>query len=985
MKRFILSVLFIGSISTAFAQTATLAVKTSTKYQHIDGFGGTGMNGQWGDVYNQAKVNMLWGKGDDQIGLNIMRIRINPNEGNWGEYGNPIKWARAVNPDLQVFATPWTPPKKYKTDFNGVKAQNDFGTWVWPIVEHSWGGEGSNGGKINPAYYEQYANFLERYRATMENKGCPIDMISIQNECDYTPTATDDGVEHASYESCIYSPKEMAAMVKAARAHINAKCKVMGPETFGWGQSNYNKTLMNMQDALDNIDVWGNHLYGSNDWTYINTVTAKTKKPMWMTEFLIDIPKTGWTWDEECKMIESLEDAMKNGYNAYIYYNMINDFFECANGGSASKLFKRAYVFSHYAKYATGKTRVSSTLNSTNTAIKGGSAYVSESGDTVTVFVNNPTSSDYKITFSLPFVPAAAQQICTNEVVNAKRTDISDKLTGTTRPNFQLKAKTFYTFQFLKTAVDNPEEMQIVESPKAYGKMSPVIPYQFMADPTAIEHEGRLYVYCTDDQQEYDYAQGMAVNTYGHITRLVCMSTADMVNWTNHGTIDVKQVCPWISTSWAPSIVSREEADGKTHFYMYFTNSAAGIGVMTATSPLGPWTDPLGHALIDSKTEGIGKMSNIIDPGAVIDDNGTGWLAFGGGGPSSITTTVLPGNARIVKLNDDMISFDKENIAEIPAPFHFEANELNMLNGSFCYSYCTCWGTNDADWKTYPKRGTKSTPAAASIQYMISTDPLSGNWTYKGELLANPGAGGYPYGNNHSHLQLFGSKYYIMYHTQAIERSMGVSGGYRNLAMSTMTARGTTLLDVTPSDQNATQIPTMRPNACEVNDAEMSHNASAIKVENYGATGNTVVVPIAGGWICTKGSSFPTAGDEKSFVANVQGCGTMEVKFGAIDAEPIAIVKFDCAEMSAVAVDLLYANESDLNDVYIVFTEAKGVKFDSWQFSTLSAEEVTAINDVRSDEEIVMSGRNIYNVAGQKLNAPRRGVNIINGKKVIVR
>ena len=68
---------------------------------------------------------------------------------------------------------------------------------------------------------------------------------------------------------------------------------------------------------------------------------------------------------------------------------------------------------------------------------------------------------------------------------------------------------------------------------------------------------------------------------------------------------------------------------------MYFTNGASGIGVMTATSPLGPWTDPIKKALIDGNTQGRGKQSNIIDPGVAVDENGTGWLTFGGGDPNS--------------------------------------------------------------------------------------------------------------------------------------------------------------------------------------------------------------------------------------------------------------------------------------------------------------------------------------------------------------
>ena len=162
---------------------------------------------------------------------------------------------------------------------------------------------------------------------------------------------------------------------------------------------------------------------------------------------------------------------------------------------------------------------------------------------------------------------------------------------------------------------------------------NPLSPWMLCADPTAVEYNGRLYVYGTNDQQEYNTTKNASNNTYGKITQLVVFSSEDLVNWTHHGVIDVKSVCTWCWASWAPSITSREESDGKTHFYLYFTNGASGIGVMTATSPLGPWTDPIKKALIDGSTQGRGKQSNIIDPGVAVDENGTGWLTFGGGDP----------------------------------------------------------------------------------------------------------------------------------------------------------------------------------------------------------------------------------------------------------------------------------------------------------------------------------------------------------------
>ena len=142
-KAFFLSVALAAGLP---AGAQTVAIDPDTKYQHIDGFGGCGMNGQWGDVYTQEKVDLLWGKGEDAMGYNIMRIRISPNESGWNSYVNPVKWAKAHG--TTVFATPWTPPHRFKIN-----------------AEQPWGDQTSISGNPNPDSLEVYAQWLERYRS----------------------------------------------------------------------------------------------------------------------------------------------------------------------------------------------------------------------------------------------------------------------------------------------------------------------------------------------------------------------------------------------------------------------------------------------------------------------------------------------------------------------------------------------------------------------------------------------------------------------------------------------------------------------------------------------------------------------------------------------------------------------------------------------------------------------------------------------------
>ena len=235
----------------------------------------------------------------------------------------------------------------------------------------------------------------------------------------------------------------------------------------------------------------------------------------------------------------------------------------------------------------------------------------------------------------------------------------------------------------------------------------------------------------TNDHQQLDIVGPEGNNGYQHIHSLVMMSTDDMVNWTFHGYIDVKSLSPWGIASWAPSITKRVEADGKTHFYLYYSNCGVGVGMLTATSPVGPWIDPLGRNVVDKQTEGLGNCGAPFDPGVVVDDEGRGWLSFGGGS-NQFGTEYNPGNARIVRLADDMMHLDSP-IVEIEAPYHFEANELNYLNGTWIYTYNTSW----VERKEWPLETEK--PSICCMSYMTSQTPLdTDSWVYQANYFKNP-------------------------------------------------------------------------------------------------------------------------------------------------------------------------------------------------------------------------------------------------------
>lgn len=379
---------------------------------------------------------------------------------------------------------------------------------------------------------------------------------------------------------------------------------------------------------------------------------------------------------------------------------------------------------------------------------------------------------------------------------------------------------------------------------------NPVSPDFYCADPTAVEYNGRLYLIGTNDHEQFLKKGADLDNTYEQIKSFVILSTDDMVNWVYHGEINVGEIAPWIVNSWAPTITSRVEEDGKTHFYLYFSNNGLGVGVITATDPLGPWSDPLGKPLISTSTPGLTDCPNPFDPGVVIDDNGVGWLSFGAGMASN-GTDYMPGSVRIVQLGDDMLSFASD-FAVIPAPYNFEASELNYINDTYVYTYNTDWSDHSEKWDY-----DVPVPGGCSMVYMTTKTPLDpDSWEMRGDYFKNPGEAGFDYSNNHTHLHKFKDNYYIFYHTLMLKNGMGIKGSYRSLGVDEIEVDESTLTFTrTGGTKNGTSsIAPVDP--FSVNNAAELNNTAQMQYDTTDMAAPKMSSITAGSWLSVRGVEF---------------------------------------------------------------------------------------------------------------------------------
>ncbi len=516
---------------------------------------------------------------------------------------------------------------------------------------------------------------------------------------------------------------------------------------------------------------------------------------------------------------------------------------------------------------------------------------------------------------------------------------------------------------------------------KGINNSNPISPCVFCADPTALEYKGRLYVYGTNDHQQFIVKNKQGSNDYGSIKSLVVFSTTDMVNWTFHGTIDVGKVCgSWCGNSWAPSATWRTTAAGKDEFFIYFANGGGSVGVIKGDTPVGPFRSPNSQAMIRHGMPGVDPCNWVFDPGVVIDDNGQGWIAFGGGDPQPTGSNLMPGNSRIAKLRPSMTSIDGSAV-NLPAPFLFEASELNMMNGRFVYTYNTSWG-NHPEWSQYPKRNGQPAPSSCSMCYMVTDNPLDpDSWEYRGEYVPNEGNFDMGWGNNHTHLQKFQGEYYLFYHSTYLESLMKTgASGFRSIGVdkATVNEETQTIKKMTLTKTGVQAIANLNP--YEEQQAETMSTCGGVSYENFinisknssintlgnDASRNLLVKMAAGAWTMVRKVDFGSEG-ATSFRLRAKGTGTLEIRFGSKAAKSSAVLEFSSTQFTNHTVTLDPTVFTGVKSVYFVFTSSNNVMIDAWQFYNAETEGIS--DPLRlSDKEQRINVKAVYDLQGRRLS-----------------
>ncbi len=468
---------------------------------------------------------------------------------------------------------------------------------------------------------------------------------------------------------------------------------------------------------------------------------------------------------------------------------------------------------------------------------------------------------------------------------------------------------------------------------KAPGNTNPIMTQRFGADPYAMVYEDRVYFFMTADAFEYDAEGNIAENSYSKIQSINVVSTDDMVNFTDHGAIQVagsNGAAKWARNSWAPA-AAWKMIDGKPKFFLYFADSGNGIGVLTADSPTGPWTDPIGKGLITRQVPNCANVLWLFDPAVLVDDDGKGYLYFGGGVPQDKIEN--PGTGRVIQLGDDMISVVGE-AKVIDAPYIFEDSGMHKAGNKYYYTYCSNWQVDAAGTAKYGF-------VNAEIVSMESDSPM-GPFTLKETILENPGKYFGLYGNNHHCVFRFKDKWYITYHARSMEKEMDIEKGYRSTHIDefTMQADGT-IGKIKQTSKGRTQLKYVDAFATNsaVNVSNMAGTASvgADAQAKQTGLGNMALGNIStGDFVEVQGVDFGQgAASLKMNIKNVTGaeCG-IQVRVDKLFGEVIAYMPLEHGmddDFVAYTADLL-AEVSGVHNLYFIAVKGDGFEVLDWQF-----------------------------------------------------
>ncbi|OBQ54985.1 glucosylceramidase [Tamlana sp. s12] len=387
----------------------TINVSSSNTYQEIDGFGYSLTGGSALHINNLSSANKsnllndLFKWDGENIGVSYLRISIGASDLDAAPFSYNdlpagetdvamtkfsiakdkenlipvLKAILAINPNIKIMGSPWSPPTWMKTNQN------------------------SKGGSLKPEYYDAYALYFVKYVEAMAAEGITIDAVTVQNE----------PLHPGNNPSLLMEAADQAVFVKN---HLGPAFETAGIATkiiiydHNADRTDYPISILNDPDAKKYIDGSAFHLYGGSIDKLSLVHNAHPDKNLYFTEQWVGINET---FDNNLKWHarELIIGATRNWCKTVLEWNLAADSnlephtdggcTECLGAltidGNTVKKNVAYYIIAHASKFVRpGSKRIESNYASDLPNV----AFKTPDGKIVVIVLNN---TDTKKTFNI--------------------------------------------------------------------------------------------------------------------------------------------------------------------------------------------------------------------------------------------------------------------------------------------------------------------------------------------------------------------------------------------------------------------------------------------------------------------------------------------------------------------------------------------------------------------------------------------------------
>lgn len=221
-----------------------------------------------------------------------------------------IRTAKSHQPDLRLWASPWSPPTWMKTNGHYAAAMPNpaFTTAENGLASHQVGREGTDMFRLDEPHLSAYASYFGRFIDAYRELGIPIGMVMPQNEFNSAQI----------FPSCTWTPEGLARFI--------AK---LGPEMDARGVEVFIGTLERADDTmvtriLDDAEAarWvkgvGTQWHGKGAIPYLHHDHPELR--LYQTEQECGDGRNDWRYARYAW--NQLRHYLSNGASAYMYWNI---------------------------------------------------------------------------------------------------------------------------------------------------------------------------------------------------------------------------------------------------------------------------------------------------------------------------------------------------------------------------------------------------------------------------------------------------------------------------------------------------------------------------------------------------------------------------------------------------------------------------------------------------------------------------------------